>query len=79
MGGEFGGGFEAEKGKGEALADAEVRGGQDVGATEAEDEQHFDGPFADASDLGEVLDDVGVGHFADAGQGRDGAVNGFRG
>ena len=83
-GGEHGGvegfGFgEAEEGESEALADAVVGDGQDVGTAEAEDEQHLDGPDADAADLGEAGDDFFVGHAADGGEGGDGAVDGFRG
>ena len=77
IGGELGRGFQAEEGEGETLADAEVRGGQDVGATKAEHQEHFDGPFTDAADLGEVVDEVLVGHLTDFGQGGDGAVQGF--
>ena len=67
------------EGEGEAFADAVVAGGEDVGAAEAEDEEHFYCPAADATDLGEVLDDGFVGHAADAGEGGDGAVEGFGG
>ena len=72
-------GLSLPKGEGEAFADAVVVGGQDVWAAEAEHEEHLHGPFADAADLGEVLDDVGVRHAADAGEGGDGAVEGFGG
>ncbi len=88
-GGEVGGGeaggaalgwrLELAEGEGEAFADAVVAGGEDVGAAEAEHEHHVDGPDADAADLGEVVDDVGVGHAADAGERGDGAVEGFGG
>ena len=47
----FVGGLELAEGEGEAFADAVVAGGEDVGAAEAEDEQHLDGPAADAADL----------------------------
>src|ERR1700682_2180776 len=82
--GEVGGGYfvcwlELAEGEGEAFADAVVVNGQDVGAAEAEDEQHLDGPLADAADLREVLDDVFVGHAADAGEGGAGAVEGLGG
>ena len=77
--GELGGRFQAKVGKGEAFADAEVGGGKDVGAAETEEEQHFDGPFADAADLGEVVDDGFVGHAANLGEGGDGAIEGFGG
>jgi antitoxin component of MazEF toxin-antitoxin module len=71
--------LETLEGEGEAFADAVVAGGEDVGAAEAEHEEHFDRPAADAADLGEVLDDVVVGHAADAGEGGDGAVEGLGG
>ena len=78
-GGDFVGGFEFAEGEGEAFADAVVVDGEDVGAAEAEDEEHLDGPAADAADLGEVFDDGFVGHAADVGEGGDGAVDGFGG
>src|SRR6267154_4537282 len=37
-------------GDGPAFFDAEVVNGENVGAAEAEDEKHFDGPRADAAD-----------------------------
>ena len=37
-------GLRLAEGEGEAFADAVVAGGEDVGAAEAEDEQHLDGP-----------------------------------
>src|ERR1700733_14423390 len=70
-GGDLVGGFEFAEGEGEAFADAVVAYGEDVGAAEAEDQQHFDGPAADASDPGEVLDDGFIGHAADLGEGGD--------
>ena len=79
VGGELGGGLEAEVGEGEAFADAEVGGGEDVGAAETEDEEHLDRPLADAADLGEVVDDGGVGHAADGGEGGNGSVECFCG
>ena len=78
-GGDFVGGFEGAEGESESLADTVVRNGKDVGPSEAEHEEHFDGPDADAADLGEVFDDLGVGHAADAGERGDGAVDGFGG
>jgi hypothetical protein len=72
-------GLSPAEGEGEAFADAVVAGGEDVGAAEAEDEQHLDGPAADAADLREVVDDGCVGHAADAGEGGDGTVEGFGG
>ena len=79
IGGDFDCGLEALEGKGEAFADAVVAGGEDVGAAEAEDEEHFDGPFADAPNLGEVVNDGLVIHATNAGEGGDGAVEGFGG
>ena len=83
-GGEHGGvegfGFgQAEKGEGEAFANAVVGDGEDVGAAEAEDEQHLNGPDPDAADLGEAGDDFFVGQTTDGGEGGDGAVDGFGG
>ena len=77
--GDLVGGLELAEGEGEAFADAVVGDGEDVGAAEAEDEEHLDGPAADAADLGEVLDDVLVGHAADAGESGDGTVDGLGG
>ena len=75
IGGFKGAGFgEALEGERKALADAVVGDGENVWAAHAEDEEHFDGPGADAADLGEVLDDFGVGHFFDGGVGGDGSV-----
>ena len=78
-GGDLVGGFEFAEGEGEAFADAVVVDGEDVGAAEAEDEEHLDGPAADAADLGEVFDDGFVGHAADVGESGDGAVDGLGG
>ena len=77
--GNFGGGLESLEGEGEAFADTVVGGGEDVRTAEAEDEEHLDRPLADASNLGEVVDDFVIGHAANAGQGRDGGVEGFGG
>ena len=77
--GDLVGGFEFAEGEGEAFADAVVVDGEYVGAAEAEDQQHFYGPAADASDLGEVLDDRFVGHTTDVGEIGDGAVDCFSG
>ena len=79
VGGDLGGGLEGLEGEGEAFADAVVGGGEDVGTAEAEDEEHLNGPAADAADLGEVVDDGLVGHAADAGERGDGAVERFGG
>jgi hypothetical protein len=78
-GGDFVCGFELAEGEGKAFADAVVVDGEDVRATEAEDEEHLDGPAADATDLNEVLDDGFVGHATDTGEGGYGAVEGFGG
>ena len=78
-GGDLVGGFEFAEGEGEAFADAVVVDGEDVGAAEAEDQQHFYGPAADAADLREVFDDGFVGHAADVSEIGDGAVDGFGG
>jgi len=77
--GDLVGWLEFAEGEGEAFADAVVGDGEDVGAAEAEDEEHLDGPAADAAHLGEVVDDVVVGHLADGRQRGDGAVDGLGG
>ena len=43
------------------VADAEVAGGENVGALEGEDEEHVGSPDADAFDLGEAGDDFFIG------------------
>lgn len=45
----------------EAAAHTEVADGEDVGTAEIEDENHFGGPAANASDLGQTGDDFLVG------------------
>ena len=65
------------EGEQEAFADAVVGDREDVGATEAEDEEHFDRPGTDAADGGESADDFVVGQPTDLGEGGDGAVDGF--
>ncbi len=72
-------GLEAEEGEREAFADAVVVDRKHVRTAEAEDEQHLDGPAADAAHLGEVLDDGLVGHAANAGEGGHGAIDGLGG
>ena len=62
------------EGKRKAFADAVVGEGEHIGASEAEDEEHFDGPGADAADGGETGDDFFVRHATDACQSGDGAV-----
>ncbi len=77
--GDLVGGFEFAEGEGEAFADAVVVDREDVGAAEAEDEEHLGGPAAYAADLSKVLDDGLVGHAADVFEVGDGAVEGFGG
>src|SRR5208283_6083385 len=48
-------------GDGPTLFYAEVVDGKHVGATEAENQKHFDGPGADAADGDEALDELVVG------------------
>jgi len=67
------------EGERESLAYSVVGDGEDVGSSEAEDEEHFDGPAADAADCGEAGNDFFVGHAADACQGGYGSVDGFGG
>lgn len=67
------------EGEGETFADAVIGDGEDVGAAEAKDEEHLDGPRADAANCGETLDDFRVGHAADGDEGGNGAVEGLRG
>src|ERR1035437_8595032 len=45
----------------DSIADAQVAGGEDVGALEGEDQEHVSGPDTDALDLGEAEDDLVVG------------------
>ena len=71
--------WEASEGEGESFADTVVGDGEDVGAAEAEDEEHLDGPDADAADLGEAFDNLLVGKAANPGEAGDGAVDGFGG
>ena len=62
-----------------AAADSEVVGGEDVGTAEVEDEEHFDGPAADAFDAGEAFDEGGVVEMVAFGEGGDDAGEGFVG
>src|SRR3981081_3082454 len=48
-------------GDGPALFDAKVVDGENVGTAEAEDQEHFDGPGADAADGDETFDEFFVG------------------
>ena len=79
-GGVEGFGFgQAMKGERKALADAVITDGQYVRTSQAEDQQHFDGPAADAANSAEAGDDFFIWHAADAGQGGYGAVEGLGG
>src|SRR5437773_8701117 len=64
-------------GNGPALPDAEVVDGENVGAAEAEDQKHLDGPGADAADGNKALDELFVGQFVGFFQRRDDAFDGF--
>jgi hypothetical protein len=77
--GSGGEGVFALEGEVEAFADSVIGDGEDVGTAEAEHEEHFDGPAADAADFDQAGDDVVVAHAADALQGGDGPVEGFGG
>src|SRR6266446_10787231 len=66
-------------GYGPALLHAEVVNGEDVGAAEVEDQEHFDGPGAYAAPGVEALDEFFVGHFFGLLTGGDDAVDGFAG
>ncbi len=66
-------------GDGPAFFDAEVVDGQDVGAAKAEDQEHFDGPSADAANGDEALDEFFVGEFFGLLEGGDDTVDGFLG
>jgi len=62
---------------GPAFFHAEVVDGKNVGAAEAEDQKHFDGPCADAADGDETLDEFFVRNFLGLFEGGDDAVDGF--
>ncbi len=64
-------------GDGPAFFDAEVVDGENVGAAEAEDQEHFDGPGADAADGDEAFDELFVGELLGLFEGGDDAVDGF--
>ena len=66
-------------GEGKAFLDAEVVDGEDVGAAEAEDEEHLDGPGADAADGDEAGDELVVGEGFGLGAGGDDALESFFG
>src|SRR6266481_989535 len=61
---------------GPAFFHAEVVDGKNVGAAEAEDQKHFDGPCADAADGDETLDEFFVRNFLGLFEGGDDAVDG---
>src|SRR5712691_6128984 len=64
-------------GDGPALPDAEVVDGENVGASEAEDEEHFDGPGPDAADGDEAFHEFFVGQFVGFFERRDDAFDGL--
>ena len=66
-------------GDGPAFFYAEVVDGEDVGAAEAEDQEHFDGPGADAADGDEALDEFIVGELFGLFEGGDNAADGLLG
>src|SRR5712692_280638 len=63
-------------GDGPAFFDAQVVNGEDVEAAEAEDQEHFDGPGADAADGDEAFDELFVGELLGLFEGGDNAVDG---
>ena len=64
-------------GDGPAFLDAKVVDGENVGATEAEDQKHFDGPGADAADGDQAFDEFFVGEFYGLIHAGDNAIDGF--
>src|SRR6267378_4012500 len=64
-------------GYGPAFLYAEVVDGEDVGAAEAEDQEHFDGPGADAADGDEAFDEFFVGESLGLLERGDDAIDGF--
>ncbi len=64
-------------GDGPAFLYAEVVDGENVGATEAKDQKHFDGPGADAADRNEAFDEFFVRQLFGRFHGRDNAFDGF--
>src|SRR5713101_2004655 len=64
-------------GDGPAFFDAKVVDGEDIGAAEAEDQEHFDGPGADAADRDEAFDKFFVGEFFRLFERGDDAIEGF--
>src|SRR6267154_6827613 len=66
-------------GDGPAFFYAQVVDGEDVGAAEAEDQEHFDGPGADAANGDEAFDEFFVGEFFGLLEGGDDANDRFLG
>ncbi len=66
-------------GDGPAFFDTEVVDGENIGAAEAEDQEHFDRPCADATDGDEALDEFFVGERLGLLKGGDDAFDGFFG
>ena len=64
-------------GDGPAFFDAKVVDGENVGAAEAEDQKHFDGPGADAADGDEAFDEFFVGELLSFFERRNDAFDGF--
>src|SRR6266700_8383662 len=64
-------------GDGPAFPNTEVVDRENVGAAEAENQEHFDGPGADAADGDEALDEFIVGEFFGLSESGDDAVEGF--
>src|SRR6266581_8916593 len=64
-------------GDGPTLPNAEVVDGENVGAAEAEDQKHLDGPGPDAADGNEAFDELFVGQFVGFFERRDDAFDGF--
>ena len=62
-------------GDGPAFLHAEVVDGENVGATEAEDQKHFHGPCADAADGSQAFDEFLVGEFLRVIEGGDDAFD----
>ena len=64
-------------GDGPAFLYAEVVNGKDVGAAEAEDQEHFDGPGSDAADGDKAFYEFLIGEFFGLFEGRDDSFDGF--
>jgi len=64
-------------GDGPTFLNAEVVDGEDIRATKAEDQEHFDGPGADAADGDETFDELFVGELLGLFESGDDAVDGF--